>query len=123
RQKIMIARALAQDTSLILLDEPTAYLDLTRRLEIVQTLRRLAHDTGKAILLSIHDLDLALRSADVLWLLPSSGKLSVGTPEDMVLNGTFERAFASDGILFDPLTGAFRIESPIIGQITLSGSG
>lgn len=123
RQKIMIARALAQDTPLILLDEPTAYLDLTRRLEIVQMLRQLAHTTGKAILLSIHDLDLALRSADVMWLMPADGRLITGAPEDLVLEGGLEQAFSSHGIRFDAQTGAFRLNNPTRGRVKIEGAG
>ena len=73
RQKIMIARALAQEPALMLLDEPTAYLDLPRRVEIMRLLRQLARTTGRAFLLSTHDLDLALRSADRIWLMGGGG--------------------------------------------------
>ena len=85
RQKIMIARALAQEPALMLLDEPTAFLDLPRRVEIMQLLRQLAQQTKKAILLSTHDLDLALRLADKIWLLTADGFLQIGAPEDLVL--------------------------------------
>ena len=74
----MIARALAQEPAVLLLDEPTAFLDLPRRVEIVQLLRRLAGDSDRAVLLSTHDLDLALRCADRLWLLPLDGPLQPG---------------------------------------------
>lgn len=81
-QKVMIAKALAQDTPIIILDEPTAFLDYPSKVETMQLLRRLAHE-GKAILLSTHDLDMAVRSADRLWMLRSDG-LTTGTPEDIV---------------------------------------
>ena len=80
RQKVMVARALAQEPAVLLLDEPTAFLDLPRRVEIMQLLRQLAYDTGSAVLLSTHDLDLALRCADRLWLLPAGGPLETGAP-------------------------------------------
>ncbi|MEO0562833.1 MAG: ABC transporter ATP-binding protein, partial [Chloroflexota bacterium] len=86
RQKLMIARALAQESEVMLLDEPTAFLDLPRRAEVMGLLRNLAAQTGRAILLSTHDLDLALRTADKLWLM-SEGAVRVGTPEDLVLSG------------------------------------
>ena len=76
RQKIMIARALAQEPALLILDEPTAFLDLPRRVEIMQLLRRLAHESRRAILLSTHDLDLALRTADRIWLMPSERRVA-----------------------------------------------
>lgn len=122
RQRVMIARALAQQPDLMILDEPTAFLDLPRRVEIMALLRDLAHTTRKAILLSTHDLDLALRCADRIYLLPSEGELRTGAPEDLVLNGAFERAFGSDGVRFDADTGAFRL-TPERGQAAVSVSG
>jgi len=73
RQRAMIAKALAQTTPLILLDEPTAFLDYVAREEMMQLLRRLAHDAGKSILLSTHDVELAARTADRFWLLSADG--------------------------------------------------
>ena len=106
----------------MILDEPTAFLDLPRRVEIMALLRNLAHTTRKAILLSTHDLDLALRCADRIYLLPSEGVLQSGAPEDLVLNGAFERAFQSDGVRFDADTGAFRL-TPERGRATVAVSG
>ncbi len=122
RQKIMIARALAQQPDVILLDEPTAYLDLPRRVEIMQILRRLAHDDGRAILLSTHDLHLAMRSADAIWLL-ANGKLHIGAPEDLVLNGAFAAAFAGEGVTFDPMSGSFHVAHAHRGSIAVVGDG
>jgi iron complex transport system ATP-binding protein len=123
RQKVLIARALAQEPRLILLDEPTAFLDLPRRVEMMGMLRTLARETGRAILLSTHDLDLALRSADRLWLLGGDGLLHQGAPEDLVLSGAFERAFASERVNFDSFSGSFRIEQPAAGIVHLFGEG
>ena len=93
RQKVLIARALAQQPRVMLLDEPTAFLDLPRRVEVMDLLRQLASENSQAILLSTHDLDLALRNADRLWLLSADGELFDGAPEDLILNGAFERVF------------------------------
>jgi iron complex transport system ATP-binding protein len=123
RQKLMIARALAQEPALMILDEPTAFLDLPRRVEMMQLLRRLAHETNRAILLSSHDLDLALRNADKIWLLPKNGNISFGAPEDLVLNGAFEAAFQSEGVIFDRQTGSFRAPNESKSDISLIGSG
>ncbi|WP_229215876.1 ABC transporter ATP-binding protein [Dyadobacter frigoris] len=109
RQKVMLARALAQDTKLILLDEPTAHLDLPNRVEMMRLLHNLARQTNKAILLSTHELDLALQAADKLWLMHPGGKLVSGVPEDLVLNGSFEAAFIKNGFHFDRNTGTFTI--------------
>lgn len=123
RQKIMIARALAQEPVLMLLDEPTAFLDLPRRVEIMQLLRRLVRETNQAILLSTHDLDLALRLADKIWLLASGGFLHIGAPEDLVLSGAFTEVFNSKGVKFDASTGEFHLHTPIRGKVSLLGEG
>ena len=123
RQKIMIARALAQEPVVMLLDEPTAYLDLPRRAELMTMLRRLARETGRAILLSTHDLDLALRNADRIWLLPKGGSLHVGAPEDLVLSGAFESAFKGEGVQFDAYSGSFRTDIQAAGTVDLHGEG
>ena len=73
RQKIMIARALAQEADIMVLDEPTAFLDLPRRVEVMSLLHRLSRETGTSVLISTHDLDLALRTADRLWVISENG--------------------------------------------------
>lgn len=123
RQKIMIARALAQDPEVMLLDEPTAFLDLPRRVEIMQVLRKLAHTTGSAILLSTHDLDLALRTADRIWLMAEGLPLIVGAPEDLVLDGAFSKAFDSEGVQFNPATGSFVLRQEQTAAIRVRGEG
>ena len=92
RQKVMIARALVQDTDIIFLDEPTAHLDLPNRIEIFHLLRELAHESGRAILLSTHEMDMAISHADRLWLVNERG-IEAGLPEDLVLAGALEKAF------------------------------
>lgn len=121
RQRVMIARALAQEPNILLLDEPTAFLDLPRRVELLQLLKRLSRDTQCAILLSTHDLDLALRIADRLWLLSSHGELHIGLPEELALNGSLARIFHSEGIEFDHASGAFKVHQPTCGPISLHG--
>lgn len=124
RQKMLIARALAQEPALMLLDEPTAFLDLPRRVEMMHLLRRLARTTGRTFLLSTHDLDLALRNADRVWLLPDNGRLVDGAPEDLILNGHFGDAFRSEGVWFDVQTGAFTApQSSSNRPVTVQGDG
>lgn len=123
RQKVMIARALAQEPQVLLLDEPTAFLDLPRRVEIIQLLHTLAREGNRAVLLSTHDLDLALRMADRLWLLPSGGPLTVGLPEELALNGALATAFRSEGVEFDNEQGAFKVQRHPCGPIGLTGHG
>lgn len=123
RQKVMIARALAQEPQVLLLDEPTAFLDLPRRVEIMQLLHRLAREQGCAILLSTHDLELALRLADRLWLMPAGGRITVGLPEELALNGDLAAAFRGEGVEFDSRQGFFKLQRSQCGPIGLSGEG
>ena len=111
RQKVMIAKALAQQTPIIYLDEPTAFLDYPSKVEMMQLLRRLAHQEQKTIFLSTHDVELALQLADCLWLMecvPHSdlqvrepNQLSVGTPRLLADNGALSRFVERDGIVFE----------------------
>ena len=123
RQKVMIARALAQEPKIMLLDEPTAFLDVPRRVEIMQLLKKLARETGKAILLSTHDLELALRSADRICLLSMEGRMQTGAPEDLVLQGAFEQTFHSEGVRFDRELGHFTIAEAEGHRVALHGRG
>ena len=123
RQKVMIARALAQEPAVLLLDEPTAFLDLPRRVEVLQLLHKLAWERDCAILLSTHDLELALRLADRLWLMPTGGPLHVGLPEELVLNGTLAATFQSEGVEFDSSQGSFKVQRQQCGPIGLMGEG
>ena len=121
RQRVMLARALAQQPRLLILDEITAFLDLPRRVEIMSLLRRLAHDTGCAMLISTHDLDLALRNADRAWLIDKNGSLRAGAPEDLVLSGELAATFSDEGIDFDPLRGVLQTRQQAGPRILLSG--
>ncbi|MBO4571763.1 MAG: ABC transporter ATP-binding protein [Bacteroidales bacterium] len=91
RQKVMIAKALAQETPIIFLDEPTAFLDYPSKVEILHLLYRLAHEEGKTVFLSTHDLELALQVADRIWLMAEGGELHTGTPEELTRDGSLER--------------------------------
>jgi iron complex transport system ATP-binding protein len=123
RQKIMIARALAQEAPVLILDEPTAFLDLPRRVELMRLLGILAYTTRRAIVVSTHDLDLALRIADRLWLMAVDGRLTTGIPEELALNGALQATFASEGVEFDRASGAFRLHHSPCGPIGFSGEG
>ncbi len=108
RQKMMIAKALAQQTSVIFLDEPTAFLDYGSKVDILQLLRRLCHEEGKTILLSTHDLELALQLADDLWIMmPQS--LKFGTPRQLADNGGLSSFINKPGLRFSPDTLSIKI--------------
>ena len=113
KQRVMIAKALAQKSNLVVLDEPTAHLDLINRVEIMKLLRGLAHSRERAILISTHELDLALQSADELWLLNDRHDILTGAPEDLVLNNAMQKVFARSSVDFDHLTGLFKIKYPL----------
>ncbi len=120
-QMAMIARALAQDTPVLLLDEPTAHLDLNNRVEIMNLLRNLTRNSGKGILVATHELDLALQTADTIWLIGKNKNILTGLPEDLVLNGSFDDIFQFKG--FDLKTGKVFHEAWRGISIALSGEG
>lgn len=107
RQKALIAKALAQECPIILLDEPTAFLDATSRIEIMLLLQRLAKEQNKAIMLSTHDIELALSMADRLWLLSDEKGLRCGLTEDLVFSDTINEYLGSENIRFDSTSGSF----------------
>lgn len=107
-QRVMIARALAQDTPVILLDEPTAFLDLPNRYELCMLLSRLAHDEGKLILFSTHELDIALSLADSIALVDTPHLVHMST-QAMIASGNLERLFNSKHIAFDASSRSIRL--------------
>lgn len=100
KQRTLIAKALAQQTPFILLDEPTAHLDLPNRIKTLLLLRRLAHETNRTILISTHELDLALQTADTIWLMKPHNGVEVGSPQSLIASGAFQRAFADEHFRF-----------------------
>lgn len=108
RQKVMIAKVLAQQTPVILLDEPTAFLDFPSKVEMMRLLRRLAHEMKKIIFLSTHDVELALQLSDRLWIM-HPGEVVIGKPAELSENGELTRFIQVDGITFDPVLMSYRI--------------
>ncbi|WP_298238852.1 ABC transporter ATP-binding protein [uncultured Algibacter sp.] len=108
-QKVMIARALAQDTDLIILDEPTTHLDMYHKAYILKLLQKLAKETGKTILFSSHEIDLAIQLCDTLIVMTDT-KVVSDTPCNLISKGTFETLFPKDLIAFDEKTGSFRVK-------------
>lgn len=123
RQKVMIAKALAQDTPLIILDEPAAFLDFPSKIELMQLLQHLASEEGKTIVFSTHDLELALHTADRLWLMARDLPLEDGIPEQLVLDGNIGRYFNKNGLIFDSLHGKFTNQKKKGLKIRLQGEG
>lgn len=119
RQKAMIARALAQETPIIILDEPTAFLDVASRIETMKSLHRLAAEKNKAILLSSHDINQSLALAGRLWLLRSDGSMVEGVTEDLVLRGELDSMFAKSNVEFDYSVGDFAVQRDFVIEMQL----
>ena len=109
RQKVMIAKALAQQTPVIFLDEPTAFLDYPSKADMLLLLRRISREAGKTVFLSTHDLELALQAADTLWLMSRQEGLNIGSPRQLADNGTLSRFIERGGIVFDTETLTIRL--------------
>lgn len=123
RQKVMIAKALAQETPVIFLDEPTAFLDYPSKVEILHLLHRLSREMNKTIFLSTHDLELALQIADQIWLMDREKGVITGTPEDLALDGSLENFFYHrKGIAFEKSTGLYRIDNEFHRSVYLKGT-
>lgn len=123
RQRVMVARALAQEPLLLILDEPTAFLDVPSRVELMGLLRRLTRGGSLAVVVSTHDLELALRAADVLWLLMPGGEIMTGAPEDVIANGAIAQAFEGRQIRFHAEERAFRWLTGERGSARIDGHG
>lgn len=121
RQKAMIAKAFAQETPIIFLDEPTAFLDYPSKVEIMFLLYSLAHSLGKTIFMSTHDLDIALQVADSIWLIDKELGVTAGTHEELTESGALEEYFMRPGIRFDHADGLFKIDfaHPRQGDLTI----
>ncbi len=121
KQKVMIAKSLAQQTQIIILDEPAAFLDFPSKIEIMHLLRKTAWDDNKTVLLSTHDLNLALQFADKLWLMGKGSPMRSGLPEDLILAGHLAKLFDRDKTRFDLNTGNFEYETTHIGNVNVTG--
>lgn len=109
RQRAMIAKVLAQDVDLIILDEPTAHLDLSNRMELLLLLKQLSRKMGKGILLSTHELSLGMQVSDKVWLVNNEGKLEQSIPEELMLNNSLNNTFGTEHISFHPFSASFEL--------------
>ncbi|MBB1254235.1 ABC transporter ATP-binding protein [Streptomyces sp. OF3] len=117
RQRVLTARALAQEPEVILLDEPTAFLDVPSRVALTVLLRDLARDRGPTVVVSTHDLELALRVADAVWLVDRTGLVHSGAPEDLIRSGAVADTFDADHLAFDAHTGTFGLRRPVREEV------
>ena len=116
KQRALIAKALAQQTPFILLDEPTAHLDLPNRIKTLVLLRKIAHNgplssgLRRTIIISTHELDLALQTADIVWLMTPHGGIEVGSPDALVCSGRFQQAFSDPLFTFENTDGRLQLK-------------
>ncbi len=107
KQRAIVCRALVQETPVILMDEPTAHLDISHRINLLSRLQQMAHGEGKSILISTHDLHLAMQFSDKLWII-SGARVEEGAAEDLILKGSVAETFLEEGLVFDDRTASFR---------------
>lgn len=120
RQKAMIAKALAQQTPIIVLDEPTAFLDVASRIECMRLLHKLAREQSKAVLLSSHDISQSLLLADELWVITRERNLITGTTEQVVMSGAMNKVFDNASIVFNSNLCDYEAQLPVVGSVKLS---
>lgn len=122
RQRAMIARVLAQDTEIMVMDEPTAFLDIRSKYEIIQLMHELTRKRDKTIIFSTHDLNIAISQADKIWLIFDK-KLNEGAPEDLIIEGSFNDLFDSSVVGFNQTDGSFSFRRKDRGRIYIEGNG
>ncbi len=120
-QKVLIARALAQDGDIIILDEPTIHLDLVNKISVLKLLKDLSSQTDKSILMATHDLDFSFQIADKIWLMLKDQPLLSGTPEDLMLNHTFAYLIENEAVHFDMSNGRFSVNNESFWECNLEG--
>ena len=120
RQRAMIARTLVQDTPLIILDEPTAFLDIRNKYEIIHLLHDFVKNENKTVLFSTHDLNISTSEVDKVWLMLDD-KVIEGAPEDLILAGNFDQMFHSDKVYFNSESGDFMLRKNSLGSYSLKG--
>jgi len=122
RQRAMIAMVLAQDAGIMIMDEPTAFLDISSKYEIIHLMNELTRNRDKTVIFSTHDLATAVSQSDKIWLLKEQG-LTEGAPEDLMLEGSFETLFDSNKVEFNSNDGSFKIRNEEKGRIIVKGDG
>ncbi len=122
RQRAMIARIFAQDTGIMIMDEPTAFLDVSGRYEILHLMHNISRKSGKSIIFSTHDLQSAISQADKIWLILDD-ILVEGAPEDLMIKGVFDKLFNLSAVQFNSMNGTFTFITEERGTIYVKGDG
>lgn len=121
RQRVMTARALAQQPRLLLMDEPSAFLDAPGRVGLTGLVRRIAREQDVVVIISTHEVELVLQVADRIWLLDRAGRLHAGTPEEIIHSGLLGSVFDSEDLRFDASAGSFRLATERVGTVRVIG--
>jgi len=121
RQRAMIARVLAQNTDIMIMDEPTAFLDISGKFGIISLMKQLTA-AGRTIIFSTHDFTVALNQADKIWLMQEDG-ITEGAPEDLLMVKAFNHLFDETVVGFDPENGSFIFHNESCGEIYIEGEG
>ncbi|MBN2664239.1 MAG: ABC transporter ATP-binding protein [Bacteroidales bacterium] len=121
RQRTFIARLIAQQTEILIFDEPTAFLDVQTKHKIVSLFREIAKCSKKIVIFSTHDLKIAIQNADKLWLFDKN-KIISNSPEDAILNGIFDEIFSDENILFNNFTADFDVVKTPVGQVKINSN-
>jgi iron complex transport system ATP-binding protein len=122
RQRAMIGRVLAQDTDIMVMDEPTAFLDIKSKYEIVHLLHDLSRNKGKTIIFSTHDLLTAISESDKIWLTLKDSFIE-GAPEDLIINGAFNKVFDDTSVKFSSSDGSFAFRREMRGSVLVDAEG
>lgn len=121
KQKVLIARALVQEPQLILLDEPTSHLDISRKVEVMRILNRLAAERGISVVMSMHDIDLAVKCSDYIVLVKDGEVQSAGAPEDVIVPGMIDRLYDLSGAGYDELIGGVELSGGTGRDVFVAG--
>jgi len=121
-RKTMIARLIAQKSQLMILDEPSAYLDFPGKIEVLQLLKSISSKGDVTALLSTHDVELSLKIADRIWLIDNNGDLFSGVPEDLIFSGLLGEVFNRNSVFLDPNSGRFEVKQKREKEISVKGN-
>ena len=123
RQRLIIARALAQEPELMLLDEPSSFLDAPAKIELAILLRDLAYKRNITVIAATHDLDISLRTSDTIWLITENDEIENGSPEDLIANNSIAKAFSGDKTKFNNSKRTFEPDEKNLNKAYVEGKG
>ncbi len=123
KQKVLVARALVQEPEIIILDEPTTHLDIKHRLELINILKKLSKEKSISVILSLHEIDIALKSCDKVALIKNNKVIAYGQPEDVVDEDIINSLYELDDKNFNSLLGSVEISNKSKNEVFIIGGG